>query len=75
MAKKSYHVVSDSEGDWNVKLGGAQRSIRHFKTKKEAIDAGRKISRNQGAELFIHNKNGRISRRDSHGNDPFPPRG
>ena len=41
----------------------------------EAISIARTISQNQGSELFIHNMNGQISSRDSHGNDPFPPRG
>jgi hypothetical protein len=25
--------------------------------------------------LFIHGRNGQIRGRDSHGNDPFPPKG
>lgn len=33
----------------------------------------RKAARNQGTELRIHNKDGRIAKSDSHGNDPFPP--
>ena len=44
-------------------------------TKREAIDAAREVSRNQGTELFIHGRDGRIQSRDSHGGDPFPPRG
>lgn len=44
-------------------------------TQKEAIDLGRKISRNHHGELFIHGVDGKIRARDSHGNDPFPPRG
>ena len=46
-----------------------------FATKKEAIEQGRRISQNQETELIIHNKNGRFSEADSHGNDPYPPRG
>ncbi|MDY2739481.1 MAG: DUF2188 domain-containing protein [Acidaminococcus sp.] len=33
------------------------------------------MARNQGSELVIHNRNGQISHKDSHGNDPFPPKG
>jgi hypothetical protein len=42
---------------------------------REAIDRAREISQSQGTELFIHGRDGRIRERDSHGNDPFPPRG
>jgi len=41
----------------------------------EAIDRARTISRSQGTELRIHNRDGRIADSDSHGNDPFPPKG
>ena len=43
--------------------------------KKQAIDYARKISNNQKSELVIHNKDGRISQKDSHGHDPYPPKG
>ncbi|WP_143808521.1 DUF2188 domain-containing protein, partial [Pantoea rodasii] len=29
----------------------------------------------QGSELLIHGENGRIRAKDSHGKDPFPPKG
>ena len=32
------------------------------------------IARNQGSELLVHGWDGRIWDRDSHRNDPFPPR-
>ncbi len=73
--KNSHHIVHNSNGGWDVKRGGASRSSGHFETKQKAIDAGREISRNQGTELFIHGKDGKIQRKDSHGNDSFPPKG
>ena len=65
MPKKtgSHHVVPNAAGGWDVKKGGSSRASGHFGTKQEAINAERKISRNQGTEFFIH------------GNDPFPPKG
>jgi len=42
---------------------------------QDASDAGRQISKNRGAEFVIHNKDGKISGKDSHGNDPYPPKG
>ena len=72
---KQHHVVHNPNGGWDVKAAYAQRASAHSTTKAEAISIARTISQNQGSELFIHNMNGQISSRDSHGNDPFPPRG
>lgn len=72
---KQHHVVHNPNGGWDVKAANAQRASAHTATKEEAVSIARTISQNQGSELFIHNMNGQISSRDSHGNDPFPPRG
>ena len=70
MSYGSHHVVPNPKGGWDVKKGGIPKSLGNFPTKKEAVDAGRIISRNQKTEFVIHGKNGRIQRKDSHGNDP-----
>jgi len=76
MAKKSTHVVPNkAKGGWDIKQSGAIRSSAHIATKREAIERARKISKNQKTELVIHNRDGKIARKDSHGNDPFPPKG
>ena len=76
MGNKSHHVVPGGpKGGWDVKKGGADRVSSHHDTKQEAIKAARDISRNQKTELVIHNKDGRIAQKDSHGNDKYPPRG
>ena len=76
MARKTHHVVPNSSGDgWAVKRGGASRASKLFDTKKEAEQTGREISRNQKTEFVIHGKDGKIQRSDSHGNDPYPPKG
>lgn len=75
MSRKEHHVVPSPKGGWDVKKGGAERASGHFDIKKDAVDWGRNVSRNQGSELVIHNKDGKISGSDSHGNDPFPPKG
>lgn len=71
----THHVVPNSDGGWDVKRGGADRASSHHDTKREAVARAREISRRQRTELRIHNKDGRIADSDSHGNDPFPPRG
>lgn len=75
MVRQSHHVVHNSGGGWDVKKGGADRASGHFETKAEAIDAGRDISIKQRTEFVIHNMDGRIAESDSHGGDPYPPRG
>lgn len=68
---KQIHVVPGKDGNgWDVRSSGAERAIKHTETKSEAVDRARIVSRNQEAELVIHNRNGRIAQKDSHGNDP-----
>jgi hypothetical protein len=79
MAKKhgpdTHHIVHNPDGGWDVKRGGSERASSHHETKREAIDEGRIVSRNQGTEFRIHNLDGRIGQSDSHGHDPNPPKG
>lgn len=74
MGKKEHHVVPNPAGGWDVERNGAERPSHHFNTKQAAIDKARDISRNQGTELVIHGQDGKIQQKDSHGNDPCPPR-
>ena len=75
LPNRSTHVVPNSNGGWDSRQSGGQRSSGHFDTKQNAIDRARKISRNQATKLAIHNKDGKISVKDSHSTDPFPPTG
>lgn len=75
MANKSTHVVPNKEkGGWDIKQSDGQKSSGHFDMKKDAVDRAREISKNQKTELTIHNKDGKIAKKDSHGNDPHPPK-
>lgn len=74
MSKRNQHVVPHDDG-WAIRSAGSQRATSVHRTQGEAITAGREIARNQGSELVIHGRDGRIRDRDSHGNDPFPPKG
>jgi len=72
--KQNHHVVTHNDA-WAVRREGSQRVSGIYPTQRDAIDAGREISRNQHTELVIHRPNGQIRDKDSHGNDPYPPRG
>lgn len=74
MATKGQHVVP-RDGKWSVRKAGSDRVTKTYETQKEAISEARKIARNQGTELYIHGRDGRIRDRDSYGKDPFPPKG
>ena len=71
---KDQHVVPHPDG-WAIRGEGNSRVTKTFARQSDAIDRGREIARNQGSELLIHGRDGRIRARDSHGRDPFPPRG
>lgn len=71
MAKgKNQHVTPHPNGGWQV-----NRATVRTRTQAEAIKIAREFSRNQESELVIHRPNGEIRNKDSHGHDPFPPRG
>lgn len=69
------HVTPHPDGGWQIKGEGNSRATKRTETQQEAIDIAREISRNQQSELFIHGRNGQIRERDSHGHDPYPPKG
>ena len=72
---KNQHVVPHPDDGWQVKGEGNSRATVRTETQREAIERARSIAQNQGSELIIHRLNGTIREKDSHGKDPFPPRG
>lgn len=75
MPKKiSQHVVKNPSGGWAIKKGGSDRATKVYDTQNEAIAHGREIAKNQGAEFYIHGRDGKIREKDSYGRDPNPPR-
>jgi hypothetical protein len=74
MSKKGQHVVP-SGGKWSVVSAGAKRASGTFATQQEAIETARATAQRQGAELYIHGRDGRIRERNSFGRDPHPPKG
>lgn len=74
MAGKNQHVVPHGDG-WAVRGEGNSRVTSAHATQAEATAAARQIAVNQGSEVVIHRPDGRIRDKDSHGRDPFPPKG
>ena len=65
MSTKSQHVIKDINGGWSVKKGGSSRASKHFDNQNEAIVWGRNVARNQHAEFYIHDRDGKICEKDS----------
>jgi uncharacterized protein YdaT len=65
-----HHVLPNKNGGWDIKKGNSERASGHFNTKQEALARAREISINAKSELIVHNKDGSIASKDSHGNDP-----
>jgi Uncharacterized protein conserved in bacteria (DUF2188) len=74
MSKNSYHVIAKVNGGWKVKRADAERATKTFATQKDAIEYGRSLSRSHATDLVIHGRDGRLSSKESYGNDPNPPR-
>lgn len=70
---KNQHVVKREDG-WAVRGAGNTRDTSHHRTQADAESAARQIAINQRSEVLVHGRNGRIRSKDSHGNDPMPPR-
>jgi len=60
---------------WAVRKSGAVRVTRHFDTHQEALEAARKIARNQGSDVFIFGRDGLLCGRDTHGDRTHPAAG
>jgi uncharacterized protein YdaT len=72
--KRNQHVVPHVDG-WAVKGEKAQRATELFDRKSDAVQRAREIAQNQKTELVVHKQDGKIEYKDSHGHDPFPPKG
>jgi hypothetical protein len=74
MSTKGQHVVPNG-GKWSVRKAGASKVSGTYSTQREALDVARERAKNQGTELYIHGRDGRIRERSTYGKDPFPPKG
>lgn len=59
---------------WAVKEAGNDWPLAIFNTKERARQFGRNVAVINQSEHVIHKKDGRISDKDSYGNDPYPPK-
>jgi hypothetical protein len=62
-------------GRFSVKEAGLRKLLLPPVSQRVAIKVARALAKANGSELIVQGKHGRIRLRDSHGADPFPPRG
>lgn len=63
------------DGTWKSKVEGSSRAAHAGGTKAEQAATGRKMAKNRHVEHTIRNQDGKISEKNSYGNDPHPPPG
>lgn len=68
------HVVWIKKGNsapsWHIKTKGKYLTTCGYERKQEAVVWAKSYAKSSRGELVIQNKNGRISRKHSYGNDP-----
>jgi hypothetical protein len=71
---KNQHIVPH-DGRWAVRGENNSRVSSIHNTQSAAINAGRSTAQREHSELVIHGRDGRIREKDTHGHDPYPPKG
>lgn len=75
MPKKNIHTVFNKERDmWETKKEKQEKPISSSHTKENAMEKSIKLAKKLEVEHVIHNKDGKISDKDSYGQDPNPPK-
>ena len=77
MPKRKVVCVSPSDkGNWSVKGEGAQRALKNFENKKDAVEFGRQVAKNADlGQLKIQKQDGTFQKEYTYGKDPYPPEG
>jgi len=65
--KRTYHVLRREDGNWSVQKQGAQRAVKLFERKKDAVEYARRLSKSTNLDLVVHRKDGSIEHSARHG--------
>ncbi|WP_308813402.1 DUF2188 domain-containing protein [Cupriavidus pinatubonensis] len=65
MTSRNIHVMPDHDRGWAVTVEGPNGATVLFPTEAEAIAAGTDAAKQDGVELFIHDRDGWIRERNS----------
>ncbi len=74
--RKVVYVSPSDKGNWSVKSEGAQRALKNFENKNDAVEFGRQVAKNADlGQLKIQKRDGTFQTEYTYGKDPFPPEG
>ncbi|VEU82269.1 DUF2188 domain-containing protein [Acholeplasma hippikon] len=65
-----YHISQNKDtdaehaGEWRVRKEGSTKTIKYFRTQKEAIEFAEKLAENQDSSIVIHKRDGSIRKQD-----------
>jgi hypothetical protein len=69
--RRVYHVIPAGDGDWKVKERGAERAVKIFEDKSDALALAKEIAKNSSlSQVVVHGKNGVIQTEYTYGQDP-----
>ncbi len=70
------HIVHRADGSWAIRGEGNTRDTLHFETQFKAFSAAKEIATNQGGDVMIHGRDGKIRERNTYGKPDYcPPSG
>lgn len=74
---RNIHINWDRDREqWKNQRAGSSRASGYFDTADDAWAAGRQTAMRDGVELIKHRKdNNQIHKRNTYGDDPYPPKG
>jgi hypothetical protein len=67
---EKYHISQNKDDQseffkqWRVRKEGSNKTIKYFKTQKEAIDYAETLAKNAGSSIVIHKVDGTIRKQD-----------
>lgn len=68
--------VSPDAGKWKVKPEGAQRAIKTYDKKEDAVQKAIALAKGEKpSQVIIQKLDGQIQEERTYGNDPYPPKG
>lgn len=72
--KSIFNTYNRTTKKWDIKRGGEKTTISSHETKTEAAKEGIRQAKKDKTEYVEKNKDGKIGRKNSYGNDPCPPK-
>lgn len=76
MTKRKVYHITPHEGDWKVKLEGAERANKILEDKVDAVALAKELAKSAGlGQVIIHKADGTIQTEFTYGKDPEKTKG